>query len=112
MPLGYEIILPGNSNNERSAYIAGPIKGAAEKAAIGTPLSSVFHKSASVPPTNVMGAENAIPSIKRQTIRVPMFLDTAQGIMKITASRRVDPYMRRRPRTSDRGAKAIGPRLG
>ena len=65
------------------------MKGAAEKAAIGTPLSSVLHKSARVPPTKVMGAENAIPSIARQTRRVWIFGATAQGMINITAMRSV-----------------------
>lgn len=89
--------------------MAGPIKGAAEKAAIGIPRSSVLHKSASVPPTKVIGAENAIPSIARQTRRVPMLGARAQGMIKITARRNVLPYMTLRPRTSLRGAKAMGP---
>jgi hypothetical protein len=37
-----------------------------------------------------MGAEKAIPSMARQTRRVSMFLATAQGMMKMTAMRRVD----------------------
>jgi hypothetical protein len=69
--------------------MAGPMKGLAEKAAMGTPRSSFLHKSARVPPTNVIGALNAIPSIALQTIRVPIFLETAQGMTKITASRSV-----------------------
>jgi hypothetical protein len=67
------------------------MKGAAEKAAMGTPRSSLRHRSAKVPPTNVMGAEKAMPSIALQTIRVPMFLATAHGMMKTTATRRVEP---------------------
>lgn len=67
------------------------MKGAAEKAAMGTPRSSFLHKSARVPPTRVMGAEKAIPSIKRQTMRVPIFLETAQGMIKTTARRSVVP---------------------
>lgn len=58
---------------------------------MGTPRSSFLHRSASVPPTRVMGAEKAMPSMARQTIRVPMFCATAQGMMKTTASRSVDP---------------------
>ena len=65
------------------------MKGAAEKAAMGTPRSSVFHKSARVPPMMVMGAEKAIPSIARQTRRVVMLSDTAQGMMKIVATKSV-----------------------
>lgn len=67
------------------------MKGAAEKAAMGTPRSSFRHISASVPPTRVMGAEKAIPSMVLQTMRVPMFFATAHGIMKTTATRRVEP---------------------
>lgn len=71
--------------------MAGPMKGAAEKAAMGTPRSSFLQRSASVPPTRVMGAEKAMPSIARQTISVPMLVDTAQGMMKMTASNSVEP---------------------
>lgn len=56
--------------------MAGPMKGAAEKKAMGTPRSSFFQRSAKVPPTRVMGAEKAIPSMARQTRRVAMFLAT------------------------------------
>jgi hypothetical protein len=70
---------------EEKDLLAGPTKGAAEKAAIGTPLSSFLHRSASVPPTKVIGAEKARPSMARQTMRVPIFLATAQGMMKTTA---------------------------
>jgi hypothetical protein len=56
-----------------------------------------------------MGALKAIPSMARQTISVPIFLDTAQGMTKTTASRRVLPYMSLLPTISDRGAKAMGP---
>ncbi len=38
----------------------------------------------------VIGAEKAMPSIALHTIRVPIFLDTAQGIMKMTASKSVE----------------------
>jgi hypothetical protein len=89
--------------------IAGPINGAAENAAIGTPRSSVFQRSARVPPTSVMGAENAMPSIALQTRSVWMLGATAHGIMKTTASRRVVAYTMRRPRISERGANIIGP---
>lgn len=65
------------------------MKGAAENAAIGTPLSSFLHISASVPPTSVIGALNAVPSINRQTTNVAIFFDTAQGMMKITATSKV-----------------------
>lgn len=71
--------------------IAGPMKGAAEKAAIGTPLSSVLQRSASVPPTRVIGAEKNIPSMARQMRRVWMFGATAQGMMNMTAIRSVVP---------------------
>jgi hypothetical protein len=37
-----------------------------------------------------MGAENAIPSMARQTIKVPMFFETAQGMVKMTAIRSVE----------------------
>lgn len=67
------------------------MKGAAEKAAMGTPRSSFRHMSARVPPTRVMGAEKAMPSMVLQTMRVAMFLETAQGMMKMTAIRRVEP---------------------
>ena len=67
------------------------MKGAAEKAAMGTPRSSFFHKSANVPPTSVMGAEKAMPSMVRQTSRVPMFLATAHGITKTMAMSSVEP---------------------
>ena len=67
------------------------MKGAAENAAMGTPRSSFFHRSASVPPTRVIGAEKARPSMARQTRRVSMFFATAQGMMKMTATRRVEP---------------------
>jgi hypothetical protein len=67
------------------------MNGAAEKAAMGTPRSSLRQRSARVPPTSVMGAEKAMPSIALQTIRVPMFLATAHGMMKTTATRRVEP---------------------
>ena len=75
----------------RINLLAGPIKGAAENAAMGTPRSSFLHISASVPPTRVMGAEKAIPSMARQTRRVPIFLATAQGMMKMKAMKRVEP---------------------
>jgi len=71
--------------------LAGPINGAAENAAMGTPRSSLRQRSARVPPTRVMGAEKAIPSMARQTMRVPMFLATAQGMMKMTARKSVEP---------------------
>lgn len=77
--------------------MAGPMKGAAEKAAMGTPRSSLRHRSARVPPTRVMGAEKAMPSMARQTMRVPMFLATASGMMKTTAISSVLPYMTLRP---------------
>ena len=70
--------------------LAGPTNGAAEKAAMGTPRSSLRHMSARVPPTSVMGAEKAMPPMARQAMRVPMFLETAQGMMKTTATRRVE----------------------
>jgi hypothetical protein len=66
------------------------MKGAAENAAMGTPRSSFRQRSARVPPTKVMGAEKATPSIARQTISVAKFLATAQGITKTTATRRVE----------------------
>lgn len=69
---------------------AGPMNGAAENADIGTPRSSKRHISARVPPTNVMGAENMIPAMKRHTRSVWMFWATAQGIIKITARRSVE----------------------
>lgn len=58
---------------------------------MGTPRSSFLQRSASVPPTSVMGAENAIPSMARQIRRVSMFLATAQGMIKMTAMRSVEP---------------------
>ncbi len=67
------------------------MKGAAEKAAIGTPRSSLRQRSAREPPTIVIGAENAIPSIALHTSSVPMFLETAQGITNITAKNSVEP---------------------
>lgn len=67
------------------------MNGAAEKAAMGTPRSSLLQRSARVPPTSVMGAEKAMPSMARQTMRVPMLLATAQGIMKMTAKSKVEP---------------------
>lgn len=70
--------------------LAGPMKGAAENAAIGTPRSSFFHRSASVPPTRVIGAEKAMPSIARQTSKVSIFLATAHGMMNITATMSVE----------------------
>lgn len=70
------------------------MKGAAEKAAMGTPRSSFLHKSAKVPPTRVMGAEKAMPSMARQTMRVAMFWAKAQGMTKTTAMKRVDPLFR------------------
>lgn len=71
--------------------LAGPMKGAAEKAAMGTPRSSFLQRSARVPPTRVMGAENAIPSMARQMSSVSMFLARAQGMMKMTAMSKVEP---------------------
>jgi hypothetical protein len=67
------------------------MKGAAEKAAMGTPRSSLRQRSARVPPTSVMGAEKAMPSMARQTIRVAILSATAHGMMKMTATRRVEP---------------------
>lgn len=67
------------------------MKGAAEKAAMGTPRSSVRQRSARVPPTRVIGAENQIPSRARQTRRVSILVATAQGMMKMTARKRVTP---------------------
>lgn len=58
---------------------------------MGTPRSSLRHRSARVPPTRVMGAEKAMPSMARHTSRVPMFLATAQGTMKMTAMSSVEP---------------------
>lgn len=75
----------------RKHILAGPMNGAAEKAAIGTPLSSLLHKSANVPPTSVMGAEKAIPPIALHTSRVSMFSATAHGMMNTTARRSVEP---------------------
>src|SRR4051812_23813413 len=96
--------------------MAGPRKGAAEKAAMGMPRSSGFQRSARVPPTRTIGALNAIPSMKRHTSKVPagnesanlfvgggnvtvvlqedeghvpIFLATAQGIRKMIAIRSV-----------------------
>lgn len=69
--------------------MAGPKKGAALKAAMGTPRSSVLHRSARLPPTSVIGAEKAMPSIARHTSRVAGFFATAQGMMKMTAKPRV-----------------------
>ena len=67
------------------------MKGAAEKAAMGTPLSSFLQRSAKVPPTSVMGAEKAIPSMALHTSSVSMFLATAQGMTKTTATSNVEP---------------------
>lgn len=69
------------------------MKGAALNAAMGTPRSSVLQRSARVPPTKVIGAENAMPSIVRQANKVVMFLETAQGMMKITATRSVEALL-------------------
>jgi hypothetical protein len=69
------------------------MKGAAEKTAMGTPRSSFFQRSASVPPTSVIGAEKAIPSMSRQTSKVPMFFDTAQGMINTTAMNSVEALM-------------------
>jgi hypothetical protein len=66
------------------------MKGAAEKAAMGTPRSSLRHRSARVPPTSVMGAEKAMPSIALHTMWVAMLSATALGMMKMTANKRVD----------------------
>jgi hypothetical protein len=66
------------------------MKGAAEKAAMGTPRSSLRHRSARVPPTSVMGAEKAMPSIALHTMRVAMLSATAHGMMKMTANKRVE----------------------
>lgn len=85
------------------------MNGAALKKAMGTPRSSFLHKSASVPPTSVMGAEKAIPSISRQTINVAMFCATAQGMIKMTATPKVTMYTDLRPKSSEQGAKARGP---
>ena len=41
--------------------------------AMAVPLSGPSQISANDPPINVIGALNAIPSIKRQTINVAMF---------------------------------------
>jgi hypothetical protein len=67
------------------------MNGAAEKAAMGTPRSSFLQRSASVPPTSVMGAEKAIPSIARHTSKVVMLSATAHGMMKMTARNKVVP---------------------
>jgi hypothetical protein len=56
---------------------------------MGTPRSSLRHRSASVPPTSVMGAEKAMPSMARQTMSVATFLATAHGMMKTTATKSV-----------------------
>ncbi|MBE3042039.1 hypothetical protein IMZ48_05540 [Candidatus Bathyarchaeota archaeon] len=42
-----------------------------------------------MPPTRVMGAEKAIPSMKRQTSSVSMFWATAQGMTKTKAKNSV-----------------------
>ena len=68
-----------------------------------------FYSRVYVPPTSVIRAENAIPSMKRHTNRVPMFCATAQGMMKMTAIRSVLAYTFRRPRISLKGAKTMGP---
>jgi hypothetical protein len=70
------------------------MNGAAEKTAIGTPRSSFFHKSARVPPTSVIGAEKAMPSIARHIRRVSMFSATAHGIINTTASSSVVPLIK------------------
>ena len=57
---------------------------------MGTPRSSLRQRSARVPPTRVMGAEKAIPSMARHTIRVAKFSARAQGMIKTTARNRVD----------------------
>jgi hypothetical protein len=75
--------------DEGGTILAGPRNGAAENAAMGTPRSSFLHKSARVPPTSVMGAENAMPSMARQTSRVAIFLASASGIMNTTATSKV-----------------------
>lgn len=67
------------------------MNGAAENAAMGTPRSSFFHRSASVPPTRVIGAEKAMPSMVRHTRSVAMLVATAQGMTKTTAMSSVDP---------------------
>ena len=69
--------------------MAGPIKGAALKILIATPLSSVFHISAKLPPIKHIGALKNKPSKNLQTNNVPMFLATAQGIIKMTAAPKV-----------------------
>lgn len=92
-----------------SGPITGPMNGAALNAAMGTPRSSDLHRSANVPPTKVIGALKAIPSMARAMRRVWMFGATAAGITNITAIARVLAYIRRRPRTSLRGANTMGP---
>jgi hypothetical protein len=81
----------GKGNRSANDILAGPMNGAAENAAMGTPLSSFLHRSASVPPTSVMGAEKAMPSMARLTSSVSMFFATAQGMTKMTASNKVEP---------------------
>ena len=66
------------------------MKGAAENAAMGTPRSSFLQRSASVPPTRVIGAEKAMPSMARQTSKVSMFWATAHGMMNINATKMVE----------------------
>ena len=58
---------------------------------MGTPRSSFLQRSASVPPTSVMGAEKAIPSMARHTSKVSILRATAQGMMKMTATNKVAP---------------------
>ena len=85
------------------------MKGAAEKAVIATALSSFFHMSARVPPTSVIGALKAMPSIARQTMSVAMFCETAQGMTKMTAKPIVRRYNGFLPNNSEQGANASGP---
>lgn len=66
-----------------------PMNGAALKAAIGTPRSSFFQRSARVPPTRDMGAEKETPAMKRVANRQPMLGARAPGMVKTTAKKRV-----------------------
>ena len=69
--------------------MTGPRYGAAEKIAMACPLSLLCQISDKDPPIKVIGAENAIPSIRRQIKSVSIFLAKAQGMINMSPNANV-----------------------
>jgi hypothetical protein len=89
--------------------ITGLRNGASKKAAMASPLSLGFQRSAKVPLTIIIGTEKATPSRARHTRNASMFLASTHGIRNIKARNRVPEYTTFRPYILHIGAKTIGP---